>query len=390
MYHGENNEPHPFHVKSNWNPPVQPSVALESYLKEVKLQLAEIEIAKPKNNLPYNELKAIEELKDNPEVNIKKADKGSTTVIMNKQDKIAEGQIQLNDEENYRPLATPMVEETSARVERLIRELHQNHHIDAMTKTWLSQTANPPRIPEFYTLTKIHKANPVGRPIISGCEGPTERISSFVDSLLQHIATLQNSYLKDTTDFINFLEDTEVPENTILVSMDVTSLYTNIPQEEGITTVCNAYERFHNNKPPIPTHFLRDMLRLILKENSFQFNGKNYLQIHGTAMGTKMAVSFANLFMSAVETEILNESTEKPRVWKRYIDDVFSLWNISIEDINGFIEQANRHHPTIKFTAEISDKETIFLDTRVYKGDRFRDTSILDMRTHYKPTETFQ
>ena len=259
-----------------------------------------------------------------------------------------------------------------------------------MTKKWLSQTANPPRIPEFYTLTKIHKANPVSRPIISGCEGPTERISSFVDSLLQPIAKLQNSYLKDTTDFINFLESTEVPENTILVSMDVTSLYTNIPQEEGITTVCNAYERFHDCRPPIPTHFLRDMLRLILKENSFQFYGKNYLQIHGTAMGTKMAVSFANLFMSAVETKILNESTEKPLVWKRYIDDVFSLWNTNIEDINGFIEQANRHNPTIKFTAEISDKETIFLDTCVYKGDRFRDTSILDVRTHYKPTETFQ
>ena len=69
--------------------------------------------------------------------------------------------------------------------------------------------------------------------------------------------------------------------------MDVTSLYKNIPQEEGITTVCNAYERFHNNKPPIPTHFLIDIIRLILKENSFQ--------IRGTATGTKMAVSFANL-----------------------------------------------------------------------------------------------
>ena len=57
---------------------------------------------------------------------------------------------------------------------------------------------------------------------------------------------------------MNFLENTEVPENTILVSMDVTSLYKNVQQEEGITTVGTAYERFHNNKPPIPTHFLRD------------------------------------------------------------------------------------------------------------------------------------
>ena len=142
----------------------------------VRLQLAETGISKPKNNLPYNEIKAIKELKDNPEINIKKADKGSTTVIMNKTDMIAEGQIQLDDEENYRPLTTPMVEETSARVERLITELHHNDHIDAMTRKWLSQTANPLHIPEFYTLTGFHKAKPVGRPIISGCGGPTECI----------------------------------------------------------------------------------------------------------------------------------------------------------------------------------------------------------------------
>ena len=87
-----------------------------------------------------------------------------------------------------------------------------------MTRRWLSLTPNPPRIPQFYTLTKIHKPTTVGRPIISGCEGPTERISSFVDSLLQPIAKSQKSYLKDTTDFINFIAKTRVVENAILVS----------------------------------------------------------------------------------------------------------------------------------------------------------------------------
>jgi len=57
---------------------------------------------------------------------------------------------------------------------------------------------------------------------------------------------------------------------------------------------------------------------------------------------------------------------------------------------NGFIEQANSHHPTIKFTAEISNTETTFLDTVIYKGERFREQSILDIKTHLKPTETFQ
>lgn len=69
--------------------------------------------------------------------------------------------------------------------------------------------------------------------------------------------------------------------------MDVTSLYTNIPREEGIASVCNAYEAFHNNSPPIHyTHYIREMINFILKETSFEFNGKHFLQtIYDTVMG---------------------------------------------------------------------------------------------------------
>ena len=63
-------------------------------------------------------------------------------------------------------------------------------------------------MPEFYTLTKIHKKTPVSRPIVSGNSGPTERVSRLVDSLLESIAIEQESYIKDTTDLINFIENT--------------------------------------------------------------------------------------------------------------------------------------------------------------------------------------
>ncbi|XP_068742030.1 uncharacterized protein [Montipora capricornis] len=259
-----------------------------------------------------------------------------------------------------------------------------------MTKKWLAQTSSPPRIHVFYTLTKIHKPDPVGRPIISGCDGPTEKISSFVDTLLQPIAQKQQSYIKDPTYFISFKENTKIGQDTILVAMDVSSFYTNIPQEEGIEIVCNAYETFHNNDPPIPTHYLREMLGVILTENSFEFNENNYLQRHGVAMGTKTAVSFANIFMAEIETNLMQQNNTKPREWKRYIDDLFSLWDCNRNEVERFIEQANTFHPTIKFTAEISENEIIFLDTVVLKGERFMKEFILDIKTHYKPTETFQ
>ena len=81
--------------------------------------------------------------------------------------------------------------------------------------------------------------------------------------------------------------------------------------------------------------------------------------------------------MNKVETEILSQSLFKPLIWKRYIDDI-SLWTTNRDRIEHFIEQANNRHPTIKFTAEISDKETTFLDTYIYKGERFKRDAILD------------
>ena len=160
IFHGQNKEPHPFHVKSNWIPPVQRSVALES-LESVMVQLAEIKTIKPKHNLSQNEFRAIAELKHNSALNLKKADKGTTTVIMNKTDKIKEAQVLLDNGEHYNPLRQPMVKDTQQRVNQIITQLRQGNHIDDMTAKWLSQTPSPPRIPIFYTLTKIHKPKPV-------------------------------------------------------------------------------------------------------------------------------------------------------------------------------------------------------------------------------------
>ena len=73
---------------------------------------------------------------------------------------------------------------------------------------------------------------------------------NFVDHRIQPIAQKQDSYLKDTTDLLNFIESTKLAKNIVLVSMDVSSLYTNIPHEEGVTTVCHAYAVFYRDKAP--------------------------------------------------------------------------------------------------------------------------------------------
>ena len=133
---------------------------------------------------------------------------------MSKESKINEGLALLNEKNNYQPLTQPMVETTTRKVTQLIKSLLQEGHIDDMTAKWLSFLPNPRRIPIFYTLTKIRKPTSVSRPIILGCDGPTERISAFVDRLIQPMAQKQDSYLKDTTDFLNFIGSTKLPKNS--------------------------------------------------------------------------------------------------------------------------------------------------------------------------------
>ena len=84
-----------------------------------------------------------------------------------------------------------------------------------------------------------------------------------------------------------------------------------------VTTYARHTIRFITDNPPIPIRFLRKMLGLILNKTSFQFNG--------TSMGTKMAVSFANIFMAKIETTLKHQRETKPKEWRRCIDDIFLL-----------------------------------------------------------------
>ena len=86
----------------------------------------------------------------------------------------------------------------------------------------------------------------------------------------------------------------------------------------------------------------------------------------------KIAVEFA-IVMVEIETKLVNQSSTKPIKWKCYIDNIFSLWDSNIQEIDIFITQANNFHPTIKFTAEISDIEITFLGTIISKEERFRN-----------------
>ena len=220
---------------------------------------------------------------------------------------------------------------------------------------------------------------------MSSNSAPTENISRFVDCFLQPCAISLPSYIRDTTDFINRLRRLPpLPPGTLMVTLDVSSLYTNIPHEEGIKTC----EEFLNSRDLLvpSTADLCHLVRLILTMNCFLFNENHYLQVHGTAMGTRMAPSYANLFMGKLEREFLLTQDLKPRVWWRFIDDIFAIWTHGEESLKRFIESLNRHHATIKFTATWSAEKVTFLDTTVY----LKEDGLIGTNLYVKPTDKHQ
>ena len=147
--------------------------------------------------------------------------------------------------------------------------------------------------------TKINKILQV----VSANSHPTENISQFVDFHLNPVVPKLPSYIKDTTHFLKILDDLkELPPGSLLVTLDVSSLCTNIPHNEGIEACRKALNSSdHLSRSHLKTESICDLMRMILTMNNFEFDNNYYIQLHGTAMGTRMAPAYANLFMGDLE-----------------------------------------------------------------------------------------
>ena len=166
-----------------------------------------------------------------------------------------------------------------------------------------------------------------------------------------------DSYIEDTPHMLRILEAQNLsktqPETAIPVSIDVVGLYPSIPVQEGMNTFQEYISDSNFRDQSLPWQFLMLLLGFVLKFNTFIFNNKTYIQQFGTAIGTKLAPVFANLFMGKLETNLLRDwKGRPPELWVRYIDDIFTIWNDSESELLKFLTFINSYHRTIKFTAE--------------------------------------
>ena len=291
----------------------------ESDLNKAKIQKAS------RQNLKKAEIAALGSLKTNTNIVIKKADKGSAVVIQDRTDYINEGMKQLSDKKFYNEQALDLTNFHSRLVKYQVEKMLDTKEIDPKCAEYL--LIDSPRTANFYLLPKIHKGKipTPGRPIVSANDCPTERISQFVDHFIQPLVPKLSSYVRDTGHLLWLLNDLKPQNGTIICTLDVTSLYTNIPNDEGISAVRQSFYRHRDPKDNPTNHSICELLKLILTCNNFQFNNKHFLQVGGTAMGTKLAPSFANIFMGWFKNTPVYTYHLQPIMWKRYIDDIFII-----------------------------------------------------------------
>ena len=149
LFANSESKPHPFHVNPKWQPPPQPSVALENYLERTKFEIATTVFSDARDNLSAKQRQTLSALRANKRVNIKRADKGTTTVVMDTYDKIKEGNQQLLDQKFYIPLTEPIVSSTATKAKTIVNTLFTNGHIDSMTHKWLNQGQIHPEYQSF-------------------------------------------------------------------------------------------------------------------------------------------------------------------------------------------------------------------------------------------------
>ena len=374
-----------FRPKSTWQPPKDDPV-LENYLSLLEKEVMSVSPeGKNFSNLSSSEQLSLQQLKSDRNIVIKEADKGSAVVVWDRGDYISEANRQLDDRQVYEEIEVDPTVNLGKTINSRLNELREEDPGLEEVTEYLE--VKDSRLGRFYLLPKIHKglSSVKGRPVISNSGTITEHISEYLDHHLNPLVSQSRSYVKDTNHFLSRLSKLgKIPEGAMLCTVDVVGLYPSIPHGEGLEAIREALDRREN--PGVATDTLVGLASLVLENNYFEFNDRFYRQKLGTAIGTKFAPAYANLFMTRLEERLLEASPDKPLVWMRFIDDVFFIWMHGEERLKSFINHLNSSHETIKFTSEQSRDSISFLDVQV----SVREGGVLSTDLFCKPTDTHQ
>lgn len=264
----------------------------------------------PEDNMTRQERMALKELQKMEDVVILPADKGNATVLMNKDEYTTKMKDTL-DTPTYKELKKDPTAAQEAKIGKVLRELvKKNKMNDALYNKLRPSGCQPPRI---YGLPKVHKPEVPLRPIVSCINSPTYQLAKHIASPLTGET---DSYVKDSRHFKQIMTEEKLEPEELLVSFDVTSLFTNIPVDEAVevTRMLLQGDETLGERTALSAENIAELLKLCLKSTYFRFEGKFYEQKEGAAMGSPVSAVIANLYMEHFEHRALESAPQAPRL----------------------------------------------------------------------------
>ena len=395
------------HEPTKNDPPIISESQFEKSISLMEDRLTPWIKSKTMNNFQ----KAWNFIKNNRSLKITKADKGGALVVMNKDQYEKLVFNHLDDKTTYVEIPDPMNELTHKTISQLITD---NLPCFLSKERNYLLNASAIKTPYFYVLPKIHKHHSISevytkesmsylhleniqnlesRPIISNISSPTSKLSHFIDILLKPLIDKVPGYIKNSFDLLEKLPNRIHPDS-LFISMDVNSLYTNIPNDLGIEALTYWVSTKFNclNIQRFSPQFIIEGLKIVLLRNTFSYNNRFFHQISGTAMGTKVAPTYAHLVMAYLEITLFKRSeiyygkyiniNIKNNYW-RYLDDILIIWSPDFGDHKVFIDIMTNLNPNISFKLDINASFTSFLDLKLLKANDKIETDI-----NYKTTDS--
>ena len=324
---------------------------LETYIEHTKQELAnnlhQICRQEPSNLTPSQQtvLTKLQHARDT--LTIKPADKNLGVVLMNTEDYIAQCLLHLTDNTTYRPAKEYPTEVIRRKLQNLTTTAKDQ--INKHVYRFLNEGPRHPRIPQFYGIPKIHKKYinlPPMRPIISQSSSLLSPSAQFIDHVLQPLAMSYPDYIQNSTTLTLHLQDTTVPDDAILVTVDVANLYPSIPQSECLSII---HAEMHNKSHlfTFDPNFITRLLHININHNYFRFGHHTFQQIKGTAMGAAFSPTITNIFMSSIIRSFLLTQPIQPHTVARYIDDIFIILTDTTKKLMSFLNDLNHFHPSL-------------------------------------------
>ena len=357
-------------------------------LRSVALNYIQRKVHKPPKTL----LLAIEQLKRRDDIILTKPDKGSGVVVMDKSEYLRLlSEASINDASKFRPVPLEGPPSRGRPPTYYHPLLKKEKDLDSTVRRILpkpiADTVCPTgsRLAHLYGLPKTHKENLAMRPILSAKQTYNYALAKWLDIKLKPLS-LNRYTVSDIFEFTNEIQNMEIANGDILVSYDVSSLFTNVPLDETIEILANR--AFTNNWFNVTYDLnltkmdLVDLLKVATKEQLFQFNGALYEQTDGVAMGSPLGPLLANVFMTSIE-ENLERQGKLPSFYRRYVDDTLTIMP-NMAAASSFLNTLNLAHSSVKFTMETESNGMLpFLGTQLLNRSPRIETKV-----YVKPTNS--